>query len=83
MLALRRSIQCVGLFLIATAPALSQSVAPTYKLLPPRGIDLPADVIANLQFKVDQLQTKLDSASNHSNDSDHWAPNIRVLIRAV
>jgi pimeloyl-ACP methyl ester carboxylesterase len=76
------------MFGAAERPAFGQDKAGVqdkggFKELPPVGIDVSAEVVAELQGRLAALRTVFEEVAQRSNDLPAWAPDVLVLLRAV
>lgn len=72
------------LALIGSAVSLPRGYAQEqYKSLPPEGIDVPAEVIEDLKELAAQLRRDLNAATATGGDTDGWAADVEVFIRAA
>ncbi len=73
----------LSLVLLAFVVSVNVLSAETFKQLPPPGIELSTEVLAELSSEAQKVRTALGQAVISSADVDAWRADVEVFVRAV
>lgn len=65
------------------AQETSPQAKPAFKRLPPEGVDVPPQTVAELRELAAKARHQLELVAGKTSDRDAWRPDVEVLIRAV